>query len=58
MDWFEQIDGYCERTDFTYWSEPLNAVTNVAFIIAALLLWRRSAGVPMARVGRYRPGMD
>lgn len=50
MDWFAQIDGYCERTDFTYWSEPLNAITNLAFIIAALILWRRSAGVPMARV--------
>ncbi len=50
MIWFEQIDGYCERTDFTYWSEPLNAVTNIAFIIAALIMWRRSAGVPMARV--------
>ena len=50
MDWFEQIDGYCERTDFTYWSEPLNAVTNLAFIIAAIVMWRRSAGVPGARV--------
>ena len=50
MDWFEQVDGYCERTDFTYWSEPLNALTNIAFIIAALILWRRSAGVPMARM--------
>ena len=50
MDWFEQIDGYCERTDFTYWSEPLNAVTNIAFIIAAVILWRRSAGVPIARL--------
>ncbi|MGJ8621588.1 MAG: ceramidase domain-containing protein [Yoonia sp.] len=50
MNWFEQIDGYCERTDFTYWSEPLNALTNLAFIIAALILWRRSAGIPMARV--------
>lgn len=50
MDWFEQFDGYCERTDFTYWAEPLNAVTNVAFIIAALILFRRSAGLPMARV--------
>lgn len=50
MNWFEQIDGYCERTDFTYWSEPLNALTNLAFIIAAIFLWRRSAGVPMARV--------
>lgn len=50
MDWFAQIDGYCERTDFTYWSEPVNAVTNAAFIIAALIMWRRSAGVPWARV--------
>ncbi|MEL7181973.1 MAG: ceramidase domain-containing protein, partial [Pseudomonadota bacterium] len=50
MDWFEQIDGYCERTDFTYWSEPLNAVTNIAFIIAAVILWRRSARVPIARL--------
>ena len=50
MDWFAQIDGYCERTDFTYWSEPLNATTNVAFIIAAFIFWRRSAAVPMARV--------
>ncbi|PJI85009.1 ceramidase [Yoonia maricola] len=49
MDWFQQVDGYCERTDFSYWSEPLNAVTNIAFIIAALILWRRGAGVPLAR---------
>ncbi len=49
MDWFEQIDGYCERTDFTYWSEPLNATTNIVFIIVAVIMWRRSAGLPMAR---------
>jgi len=35
VDWFAQFDGYCERTDLTYWSEPVNAVTNLAFIIAA-----------------------
>ncbi|MEM8537434.1 MAG: hypothetical protein AAGF56_06190 [Pseudomonadota bacterium] len=50
MDWSEQIDGYCERTDFSYWSEPINAVTNAAFIIAALIMWRRSAGLPVARL--------
>ena len=50
MDWFEQIDGYCERTDFTYWSEPLNAITNAAFIVAALIMWRRTAGMPAARL--------
>ena len=30
------IDAYCERIDASLWSEPLNAVTNAAFIIAAL----------------------
>ena len=49
MFWLEQVDGYCERTDFTFWSEPLNAITNIAFLIAAVILWRRSAGVPMGR---------
>mgnify|MGYP001058902436 CR=1 FL=1 len=49
MDWLQQFDGYCERTDLTYWSEPVNAVTNLAFIIAALFFWRRSAGFPLAR---------
>lgn len=50
MDWFEQFDGYCERTDFSYWSEPINAVTNLAFIIAALIMWRRVGPNPAARV--------
>lgn len=50
MDLFRQIDSYCERTDFSFWSEPVNAITNAAFIIAALIMWRRSAGVPLARV--------
>lgn len=37
--------GYCERLDGGFWAEPLNAVTNAAFIVAAfaaLWLWRRS----------------
>ena len=40
MSWSSQIDIYCERTDLTVWSEPLNAVTNLAFVAAAALLWR------------------
>jgi len=42
---FEQIDIYCERTDFTYWSEPVNAITNAAFLIAAFIMWRRTRGL-------------
>ncbi|MBT0956168.1 ceramidase domain-containing protein [Alphaproteobacteria bacterium KMM 3653] len=44
MDWFEQVDAYCERTDPSYWSEPVNALTNAAFLIAAFVMWRRLAG--------------
>lgn len=49
MNWTEQIDGYCERVDFTYWAEPVNAVTNAAFLIAALwMAWRlRGSGLPL-----------
>lgn len=42
LNW--SIDAYCERTDASLWSEPLNAVTNAAFLVAAfaaLALWRR-----------------
>ncbi|ARE38840.1 Arginine/ornithine antiporter ArcD [Rhodovulum sp. P5] len=49
MNWTEQIDAYCERTDPTYWSEPINAVTNAAFVIAALVMWPRAKGQPLAR---------
>lgn len=34
------IDIYCERTGPEFWSEPVNAVTNLAFIVAALLVAR------------------
>lgn len=37
MDWHRHIDGYCERLTPDFWAEPWNAVTNGAFIIAALI---------------------
>ncbi|WP_375228474.1 ceramidase domain-containing protein [Roseobacter sp. S98] len=49
MELTRQIDAYCERMDPGYWAEPVNAVTNLAFIIAAIVLWRRTAGDGMAR---------
>jgi hypothetical protein len=42
-----QIDGYCERADPSYWAEPVNAVTNAAFVIAAFIMWRRVRGQDM-----------
>ncbi|WP_170343615.1 ceramidase domain-containing protein [Ruegeria atlantica] len=41
MDWIREIDGYCERVSPDYWAEPINAITNAAFLIAAWIMWRR-----------------
>lgn len=43
LDLFREIDSYCERVDASYWSEPVNFVTNIAFIFAAILLLRKHA---------------
>ena len=44
-DWTTQLFSYCERAlDPSFWAEPLNALTNIAFLLAALagaLLWLR-----------------
>ena len=43
MNWNAKIFSYCERgSDPSFWAEPLNALTNTAFILAAVagfLLW-------------------
>ncbi|RFC62529.1 hypothetical protein DYI37_14835 [Fulvimarina endophytica] len=39
MDWTSPIDAYCERTDPSFWAEPVNAVTNAAFLIAPFLAY-------------------
>ncbi|RJL21554.1 ceramidase domain-containing protein [Paracoccus siganidrum] len=48
MNWLAPVDAYCERTGPDYWSEPINALTNLAFLIAALVLWPRLRGPEMA----------
>lgn len=45
MDLTAQINAYCERVDVSYWSEPLNAVSNAAFLVAAFVMWRRTRGL-------------
>src|SRR6185503_2179599 len=46
MDWLAPIDAYCERIDPGLFAEPLNALSNVAFFIAAI--W----GAKAARAAR------
>ncbi|TCM84379.1 hypothetical protein [Rhodovulum steppense] len=49
MDWMAQVNAYCERIDAGYWSEPVNAVTNAAFLVAAAVMWRRTGGLVLGR---------
>jgi hypothetical protein len=47
VNWSEPVDAYCERLQQAFWAEPLNAVTNIGFVVAALygfLIWRRGPG--------------
>ncbi|MGY8904012.1 MAG: hypothetical protein ACKVIH_05630 [Burkholderiales bacterium] len=39
MDWNAYLDLYCERLAPGLWGEPLNALSNGAFWLAALWLW-------------------
>lgn len=48
MNWLSPVDAYCERTGPEYWSEPVNAVINLAFLIAAIVIWPRLKGRNMA----------
>jgi hypothetical protein len=36
----DHVDLYCERTGPALWAEPLNALTNIAFLLSAWWLWR------------------
>jgi hypothetical protein len=38
--WSTPVDLYCERTDPSFWAEPVNAASNLAFLIAAAIAWR------------------
>jgi len=47
MDLTRQLDGYCERLDPGLWVEPVNALTNAAFLVAAWIMWRRVRGTAL-----------
>ncbi|ACA17138.1 conserved hypothetical protein [Methylobacterium sp. 4-46] len=46
MGWWEPVRAYCERGDAGFWAEPLNAVSNAAFLAACLLLLARAGRRP------------
>ena len=50
----DYVDGYCERVAPGLWGEPLNSLSNLAFLVAAVLVWRLAAG---DRTGRLLAGL-
>lgn len=42
VELFAPIDAYCERWMVGFWAEPVNALSNIAFIIAGYFVWRLS----------------
>ena len=46
MDSLAFIDLYCERTAPGFWNEPVNALSNAAFPLAALIVWRMARTRP------------
>jgi hypothetical protein len=50
VDWlFADIDAYCERSGPEVWAEPVNAITNIAFIFAGAIMWHRTRGLREGR---------
>ena len=50
MDLSKPIDIYCERLEIGIWAEPINAVTNVAFILASIFMWLRCKNLVEGRI--------
>jgi hypothetical protein len=58
MDWGAKIYNYCERgQDHAFWAEPLNAVSNAAFIVAALVATIQFLRQPADRRGLAEGGL-
>ena len=38
MNWFTSLNIYCERSGAGFWHEPINALTNLIFILAGFIL--------------------
>lgn len=47
----ETIDLYCERTSSAFWAEPVNALTNMLFLVSAWFVWRLSKKLGAGSMG-------
>lgn len=51
MDWLKSLDKYCERVSPEYWAEPINALSNFSFVIAAILIYRLASKYKVSSFG-------
>jgi hypothetical protein len=50
VNWTAYVDGYCERTAPGLWGEPLNDLANLAFLVAAGMVWWYANGQRTGRI--------
>ncbi|ARN75748.1 ceramidase domain-containing protein [Oceanicoccus sagamiensis] len=53
MEWSKQLDEYCERLGPDFWAEPVNAISNLSFIIGAVLAFRIGRQCNAHTLGSY-----
>ena len=53
MNWIEPLDKYCERVTPDFWAEPVNAVSNLSFILAAWFALRLVHNLGIRRLDCY-----
>jgi hypothetical protein len=54
LSWSTPVRDYCERTGPGFWAEPANVLSSVAFLLAALMAfrrWRHAGGDDIASLG-------
>jgi hypothetical protein len=54
LSWSTPVSDYCERTGPGFWAEPANVLSSVAFLLAALMAfrrWRQAGGDDIAGLG-------
>jgi len=51
-DLYAHLDLYCERLGPEFWAEPLNAISNGAFLVSAWLQWRLARTTPVGLSAR------
>lgn len=53
MSWTEPLDIYCERLGPGFWAEPINAISNLSFIVAAIFAYRLGRRLQTRTLGFY-----